>query len=338
MSTKGWLSLFCVACAFPRAQAQNLSGTWQGVELHLPTLGYWPAVLTITEARNGRITGTLAQESGDDPTHTIRFQMDGRHTGSHIWLNQTRILYATKLDGSAWCQGYMECTYDAREERLRARTTFLPRNNCTNSTFDLFRVKLKSAATIPADTWSLLRVSGREVSWFADPALQQLVAKGSVFRTRLRKTTTFYLTQGFYPSRTSGPVPVTVRVVPAAPRPRPQLRSTPQPASAPMPLPAVLFRTGTAELLPSSWPTLTQLVKQLQLHPKYRLRIAGHTDRIGDAARNVLLSEQRAAVVRSFLVEKGITESRLEAIGYGHSRLLYPSPDLRNRRVEVEYL
>lgn len=335
---KRWLFSFVLAFTLFNAQAQTLSGTWQGVELHLPMLGFWPAVLTIKEAKDGSITGTLEQESGKNSAHTVRFRIDGQHTGTRIRLDQTSILYENTLGYSSWCQGYLECTYDARQERLSARTTFRPVNNCTNSTIDLFRVKLKSAASVPAGTWNTLHVSGRQVTWFADPELRQVVAKGNDFRTSLEKTTTFYLTQGFYPSRTSGPVPITVRVGPAPrqqPAPAPLV---PQATHAPVQLPAVLFQTGTAELLPASWPSLHQLVQELRAQPKLRLRIAGHTDQIGEAAKNQLLSEQRAAAVRDFLVEMGIAENRLEVIGYGHSRVLYPSPDLRNRRVEIEAL
>jgi outer membrane protein OmpA-like peptidoglycan-associated protein len=335
---KYWSLFLFLVFALPNAKAQNLSGTWQGVELHLPRMGFWPALLTIREAADGSITGELDQESSNNAAHTVRFQIDGRHAGSSIRLDQTRILYENTLGNSSWCQGYVECTYDAREERLSGRTTFRPVNGCSTSTFELFRVKLKSAASVPAGTWSTLRVSGREVTWFADPDLHQPVAKGNDYRTRLNKTTTFYIVQGFYPSQKSGPVPVTVRVVPAS-SPQPA-RALPlaRPASAPVQLPAVLFQTGTAQLLPAAQPTLNQLLKELLAQPKRRLRIAGHTDNIGDAAKNTLLSEQRAAAVRAFLIEGGIAENRLEAVGYGHSRLLYPSPDPRNRRVEIETL
>jgi outer membrane protein OmpA-like peptidoglycan-associated protein len=335
---KHWRPFLFLVLALPNAKAQNLSGTWQGVELHLPRTGFWPAVLTIKEAADGSITGELDQESSHNAAHTVRFQIDGRHAGSNIRLDQTRILAESTLGNSSWCQGYVECAYDAREERLSGRTTFRPVNGCSTSTFELFRVKLKSAASVPAGTWSTLRVSGREVTWFADPALHQPVAKGNDFRARLKKTTTFYIVQGFYPSHKSGPVPVTVRVGPPPGQQRARALPLAQPGSAPVPLSAVLFQTGTAQLLPAALPTLNQLVKELLAQPKRRLRIAGHTDNIGDAAKNILLSKQRAAAVRDFLLAGGIAENRLEAVGYGHSRLLYPSPDPRNRRVEIETL
>ncbi|GAA4358439.1 hypothetical protein GCM10023185_24160 [Hymenobacter saemangeumensis] len=70
------LGLFCLT----KAAAQDLSGQWQGVETHLPRMGFWPAVLTIQEDKSSHITGMLEQEVGNQPTSFVRFQVDGQHT------------------------------------------------------------------------------------------------------------------------------------------------------------------------------------------------------------------------------------------------------------------
>jgi outer membrane protein OmpA-like peptidoglycan-associated protein len=103
-------------------------------------------------------------------------------------------------------------------------------------------------------------------------------------------------------------------------------------------LPKVLFKLGKAELLPESGPALNKLAADLQANPALRLRIAGHTDRIGEPGKNQVLSEQRAVAVKAYLVKAGVAAARLETIGYGDNRPLYTSPDVRNRRVEVEQL
>ena len=108
------------------------------------------------------------------------------------------------------------------------------------------------------------------------------------------------------------------------------------PPPAPLVLPTVLFKQGTAELLPESRPALDRLAADFQANPALRLRVAGHTDRLGEPGKNQVLSEQRAATVKAYLVKAGVAASRLEAVGYGDTRPLYPSPDVRNRRVEVE--
>ena len=81
---------------------------------------------------------------------------------------------------------------------------------------------------------------------------------------------------------------------------------------------------------------LYQLATELKARPTLRLRIAGYTDKIGEPDKNQLLSEQRAEAVKAYLVKAGIAPERLSTIGYGDSRPLHPSPDARNRRVEVE--
>jgi outer membrane protein OmpA-like peptidoglycan-associated protein len=66
--------------------------------------------------------------------------------------------------------------------------------------------------------------------------------------------------------------------------------------------------------------------------------VAGHTDAVGTAAYNQVLSENRSAAVRDYLVNAGhISADRLKVAGYGFTRPMN-STDLmapENRRVEV---
>jgi len=69
-----------------------------------------------------------------------------------------------------------------------------------------------------------------------------------------------------------------------------------------------------------------------------RFSIEGHTDAVGGDAFNQRLSEQRAEAVRQQLVRRyGIDAHRVQAVGYGKTRLLDPSqPESgENRRVRV---
>ena len=236
-------------------------------------------------------------------------------------------------------------------------STYQPAGDCTVGTLTLFRIRLKSAATVPAGVASTLRVSGRNVLWFADATLKQPLAAGNTYRTRLSKTTTFYLQQSYYPTKESPVVPITSQVSGAPPKtqppkptpavpprkipadtvgattaPTPILPATP----APVVLPTVLFKTGQPELLPGSGPALNQLAAELKARPGLRVRIAGHADKVGEPDKNQVLSEQRAGAVKDFLVQAGIAAERLSTVGYGDTRPRYPSPDVRNRRVEVE--
>jgi outer membrane protein OmpA-like peptidoglycan-associated protein len=71
-----------------------------------------------------------------------------------------------------------------------------------------------------------------------------------------------------------------------------------------------------------------------------RIVLAGHTDEVGSTDYNQALSERRAEAVRSYLAERlGIPADRLEATGYGKTRLIdtagTPEARQQNRRVEI---
>ncbi|MCA8833233.1 OmpA family protein [Hymenobacter sp. BT728] len=106
-----------------------------------------------------------------------------------------------------------------------------------------------------------------------------------------------------------------------------------------MVLPQLYFTQSTAVLLPASRPTLNALARVLREQPALQLEIAGHTDNVGEPALNQRLSEQRARVVRRYLVHQGIDSTRLTTRGYGGTRPvadnLNPRQRPRNRRVEV---
>jgi outer membrane protein OmpA-like peptidoglycan-associated protein len=82
----------------------------------------------------------------------------------------------------------------------------------------------------------------------------------------------------------------------------------------------VYFDQGEAKLLPDSYPQLDKLVAMLQRNPKMKIRVEGHTERIGDENANQKLSEDRANAVRDYLKSKGILGSRVAIKGYGSSR------------------
>jgi len=82
----------------------------------------------------------------------------------------------------------------------------------------------------------------------------------------------------------------------------------------------VNFETGSANLTALSRYELDYVAKTLQDNPEVNIEVAGHTDNTGDAAANKTLSANRALVVKEYLMNKGIAESRLDANGYGQDR------------------
>lgn len=103
------------------------------------------------------------------------------------------------------------------------------------------------------------------------------------------------------------------------------------------------FETGSARILPSSFPILDAVVKVLKEHPEIKkILIKGHTDSVGSEQSNQILSEKRANAVREYLLKKGISADRIDAKGYGESQPIAdnstPEGKAMNRRVEFEII
>jgi OmpA-OmpF porin, OOP family len=99
------------------------------------------------------------------------------------------------------------------------------------------------------------------------------------------------------------------------------------------------FDTNRAEIRPESKPIVEQVVAMLLGNPGLSLSVEGHTDATGTAARNLVLSEQRARSVVAALVAGGVEPSRLAAAGYGQERPVADNSSeegrAKNRRVEL---
>jgi OOP family OmpA-OmpF porin len=102
----------------------------------------------------------------------------------------------------------------------------------------------------------------------------------------------------------------------------------------------VKFATAKYRVLPASFPLLNQVVQALNEFPKIRVSIEGHTDNIGGETSNMRLSQRRAEAVRDYLVSKGISPDRLEAVGYGPTKPIVSNKTVRgkakNRRTEFK--
>jgi OOP family OmpA-OmpF porin len=102
----------------------------------------------------------------------------------------------------------------------------------------------------------------------------------------------------------------------------------------------VKFKTGSATILPESYPILEAVATILKEHPEIKkVRVEGHTDNRGGKAMNKRLSTRRAASVVKWLTAKGgIEKGRLTSQGFGMERPIddNSTEDGRreNRRVE----
>jgi len=117
-------------------------------------------------------------------------------------------------------------------------------------------------------------------------------------------------------------------------------RMTPREIGTTIQIKNVLFARAKAEFSnPDAAQTeLNKLVGLLNANPTMEIRIDGHTDNRGDSRLNIKLSEDRVKTVMAYLIEKGISESRIEAVGHGGAKPIgsnsVAATRVLNRRVE----
>lgn len=101
----------------------------------------------------------------------------------------------------------------------------------------------------------------------------------------------------------------------------------------------VNFAFNSSRLDAAAMATLDQQADWIRQFPEVRFRVYGHTDLVGADAYNQRLGKRRADTVVNYLVSKGISRSRLEAVvSFGETQplVLTQQPELRNRRTVTE--
>ncbi|MEO6731554.1 MAG: OmpA family protein [Ferruginibacter sp.] len=102
------------------------------------------------------------------------------------------------------------------------------------------------------------------------------------------------------------------------------------------------FESGKATLKPEAYSVLDELVEYLNRKDDERIEIGGHTDNVGKAEANMILSTNRANTVRAYLLTKGIAPERVTSKGYGMTVPIAENDDEEgrqmNRRTEVKVL
>ena len=85
-------------------------------------------------------------------------------------------------------------------------------------------------------------------------------------------------------------------------------------------LPGVNFETNSDVLVSDAITVLAEATATLLRNPQLVVEVAGHTDSDGAAEYNLDLSNRRAAAVRQFFIDRGVSAESLTARGYGESQ------------------
>jgi len=109
----------------------------------------------------------------------------------------------------------------------------------------------------------------------------------------------------------------------------------------------IYYDYDKSDIRPRSAEELDRLVKLMNDFPDMKIELSSHTDSRGSNAYNQKLSQSRANSAVAYILSKGISESRITAVGYGESRLVNGCSDgvncteaqhQENRRTEFEII
>ena len=102
------------------------------------------------------------------------------------------------------------------------------------------------------------------------------------------------------------------------------------------------FESGKFNIQKQYFKDLENLVILLREQINIKIEIAGHTDSIGDNKTNIILSNNRAKSIKSYLVKNRILESRIKCVGYGEKQPITNNSTKegreKNRRIEIRIL
>jgi outer membrane protein OmpA-like peptidoglycan-associated protein len=90
---------------------------------------------------------------------------------------------------------------------------------------------------------------------------------------------------------------------------------------------------ATDKLTSNAYIMLDQIVKLLNKYPAIKLEIAVHSDNTGSAPTSLALSQSRAQLLVSYMVNRGISTRRLRATGFGSTKPIASNNTDRERRL-----
>lgn len=103
-------------------------------------------------------------------------------------------------------------------------------------------------------------------------------------------------------------------------------------------LPSLVFPSASFKLTDFSKQIIDEIYLILLKNREINVLIEGHTDNAGEFRKNLKLSQNRAFAVKDYLIQRGVSATRLKSRGYGEKRPKKPNINKQsmaiNRRVE----
>ena len=96
---------------------------------------------------------------------------------------------------------------------------------------------------------------------------------------------------------------------------------------------AIEFETGSAKLKAKSKKILDQIAGIMVEFSDYSLKITGHTDSVGKAKSNQVLSENRAKSCYEYLISKDINKDRMQFLGKGEIEPIASNKTSKGRKL-----
>lgn len=103
----------------------------------------------------------------------------------------------------------------------------------------------------------------------------------------------------------------------------------------------VYFGFDSDVITPEAAAVLDRAAKAYAACPASEVEISGHTDRFGDSAYNVGLSQRMASNVRAYLAGRGVPDRAMTTEAFGETRPIVATADgvrePQNRRVGIAF-
>jgi outer membrane protein OmpA-like peptidoglycan-associated protein len=99
-----------------------------------------------------------------------------------------------------------------------------------------------------------------------------------------------------------------------------------------------LFKSGAAGLQPTDLSRLDEIADVLKQSPQSKVMIVGFTDSIGNAEKNLELSQKRSETVKNYLQAKGVSSDQMQVQAKGEEQASSRRANAEDRKVVVSMI